>query len=67
MKISEKIKFFRIQQGYTQEEFAKIIGIDRSNVSRYENGKIIPDVYKAVKIARLMGTTCEELVNTGQA
>lgn len=63
MNFSEKIKLFRIQHGYTQEELAQLIGVERSSISLYESGKIAPDVYKAVKIATLMGTTCEELVN----
>lgn len=63
MNFPEKIKFFRIQSGYTQAELAKMIGTDRASISRYENGEMIPNVYKAVKIATLMGTTCEELVN----
>lgn len=64
MNFSEKLKCFRLQNGYSQEEFAKLIGTDRSNISRYENGETIPDMYKGVKIARLMGITCEELVST---
>ena len=63
MNFPEKLKFFRIQNGYTQEEFARLIGVERSSISLYESGKIIPDVYKAVKIATIMGTTCEELVS----
>lgn len=63
MKFSEKLKSFRIQHGYSQKEFARLIGTNSSSVSRYENGEMIPDMYKAVKIATLMGTTCEELVN----
>lgn len=63
MKFHEKIKLFRLQQGYSQAELAQLIGTDRSSVSRYENGETAPDVYTAVKIATLMGTTCEELVN----
>lgn len=62
MRFSEKLKIFRIQNGYTQEEFAKLIGVERSSISLYESGKVAPDVYKAVRIASLMGTTCEELV-----
>lgn len=64
MNFPEKIKFFRIKNGYTQSELAKMIGTDRASISRYENGEMIPDMYKAVKIATLMGTTCEELVST---
>ncbi len=64
MKFSEKLKMFRMQKGYTQAELSKLIGTDRSNISRYENGETSPDIYKAVKIATLMGTTCEELVRS---
>lgn len=62
MNFSEKLKKFRLQNAYTQEEIAKLVGTDRASISRYENGLAIPDMYKAVKLARIMQTTCEELV-----
>ena len=62
MRFSERLKYFRLQNGYSQEEFARLIGVNRSNISRYENGETVPDMFKGVKIATLMGTTCEELV-----
>ncbi|MDE6102849.1 MAG: helix-turn-helix domain-containing protein [Ruminococcus sp.] len=63
MNFPEKLKFFRLQNGYSQSELAQLIGTDRSSISRYENGETAPDLYKSVKIAALMGTTCEELVS----
>lgn len=63
MNFPEKLKLFRLQQGYSQAELAQLIGTDRSSISRYENGETAPDLYKSVKIATLMGTTCEELVS----
>ena len=62
MNFSEKLKKFRLQNAYTQAEIAKLVGTDRASISRYENGLAIPDMYKAVKLARIMKTTCEELV-----
>lgn len=62
MNFSEKLKKFRLQNDYTQAEIAKLVGTDRASISRYENGLAIPDMYKAVKLARIMHTTCEELV-----
>ncbi|MDD6344660.1 MAG: helix-turn-helix transcriptional regulator [Oscillospiraceae bacterium] len=62
MNFSEKLKKFRLQNAYTQEEIAKLVGTDRASISRYENGLAIPDMYKAVKLAKIMKTTCEELV-----
>ncbi len=63
MNFPEKLRYFRISHGYTQEEFAKLVGVSDASISLYELGKRIPDMYKAVKIATLMGTTCEELVS----
>ena len=36
--IGENIKTLRKTQNLTQPEFAKIIGISRNSLSRYENG-----------------------------
>ncbi len=63
MNFPEKLRHFRISNGYTQEELARLIGVSDASISMYELGKRIPDMYKAVKIAALMGITCEELVN----
>lgn len=63
MNFPEKMKYFRISHGYTQEEFARLVGVSNSAISSYELGIRVPDMYKAVKIATLMGTTCEELVS----
>lgn len=37
-KCGKRIQQFRIQCGYTQEEFAKTLNIDRSTLSRIESG-----------------------------
>lgn len=63
MNFSEKLKSFRLKEGYTQAEIARLIGTDRSSISKYESGLVVPDMYKAVKLARIMRTTCEELAN----
>lgn len=36
--ISENIRLFRKAQGLTQAEFAKIVGVSRNSLVRYENG-----------------------------
>ena len=64
MNFPEKLKCFRLKHGYTQEELGRLIGVSDACISMYEQGKRTPDLYKSVKIATLMGTTCEELVST---
>lgn len=63
MNFPEKLKCFRLKHGYTQEELGKLVGVSDAAISMYEQGKRTPDLYKSVKIATLMGTTCEELVS----
>ena len=40
----KKLKTFRKSQGLTQNEFADKLGIERSNISRYENGDTLPSI-----------------------
>jgi len=37
-ELGKKIKQLRKERGYTQEEFAKLIGISRTTLSKIENG-----------------------------
>ena len=38
LEIGKQIKILRKERGYTQEEFAKLIGISRATLSKLENG-----------------------------
>ncbi|MDE6834005.1 MAG: helix-turn-helix domain-containing protein [Ruminococcus sp.] len=63
MNFPEKLKCFRLEHGYTQAELGKLVGVSDVSISLYEQGKRTPDLYKSVRIATVMGTTCEELVS----
>lgn len=39
-----RIKSFRNEKKYTQEEFSSLIGLNQANLSNIENGKTFPDV-----------------------
>lgn len=49
--IPDSIKTVRKQLGLTQAEFARMLNICKSNISKYENGQIMPpaDVYLTIK------------------
>ena len=47
----------------SQEELAELIGVTRQTLSKYETGESIPDIEKCSAIAKVMGTTLDELVN----
>lgn len=40
MTMGDKIRQARIERGYTQEELGKIIGVQKSAVAKYENGRV---------------------------
>ncbi|MGK7392443.1 MAG: XRE family transcriptional regulator [Candidatus Cyclobacteriaceae bacterium M2_1C_046] len=61
--ISENIRFLRKQANLTQEQFAEKIGIKRSLVGAYEEGRADPRLNNLGTIAELFGTSIDILVN----
>lgn len=41
MELGQKIKAARIQKGMTQEELGKIVGLQKSAIAKYENGRVV--------------------------
>lgn len=54
----------RLKAGLTQENVAKIIEVDQTAVSLWENGKK-PLLKHRVKLAKLYGCTVDELLGQG--
>lgn len=52
-EISRTIKKIRKDVGWTQEQLASHVRISRTNISKYETGKIIPPASVYVKILKL--------------
>ncbi|MGN6645332.1 MAG: XRE family transcriptional regulator [Cytophaga sp.] len=61
--ISENIKFFRKQLGLTQEQLAQKIGIKRSLLGAYEEGRAEPGLETLTLLARLFGSTVDLLIS----
>lgn len=57
-----RIQQLRSQHGYTQEEFAKVLNIDRSNLSRIESGKRGCSLDVLIQLSDLFGVTLDYLV-----
>lgn len=57
-----KLKELREAKGVTQEELAKVIGVNVRSVNRWEKGQ--SDIYlqKAIKIARFFEVSLEEII-----
>ena len=41
MEIGQKIKEARIAKGLTQEELGNIVGLQKSAIAKYENGRVV--------------------------
>lgn len=57
-----RIRQLRIQHRYTQEEFAKTLNVDRSNLSRIESGKRGCSLELLLQISELFDATLDYLI-----
>lgn len=60
--ISENIKYLRKQAGYTQEQFANVVGIKRSVVGAYEEARAEPRLQTLMSIAEVLNVTSDDLI-----
>ena len=56
-----KIKSLRKSEGYRQEDLAEALGVSRQTIIAIENNKYNPTLELAMKMARFLNTTVEEL------
>jgi transcriptional regulator with XRE-family HTH domain len=61
--ISDNIKYLRKKLGLTQEQFADRIGIKRSLVGAYEEGRADPRITNLINMADIFGTSVDILIN----
>lgn len=55
------IKEYRKQRGLRQEDLAETLGVSRQTIIAIENNKYNPTLELAMKLARYLNTTVEEL------
>ncbi|SHK45436.1 helix-turn-helix domain-containing protein [Thermocrinis minervae] len=56
-----RVKEVRLSKGLSQEELSSICGIPRTTISAIESGKVNPSVEHAIRIARALGVSVEDL------
>lgn len=61
MKFKNKIKKLRQQANLTQEQLAHVVGVTDTCYQSYEYGDREPKARTAIRIAKALGTTVEEL------
>ncbi|HBM74568.1 MAG TPA: transcriptional regulator [Clostridiaceae bacterium] len=56
-----KIRCLRKEKGLRQEDVANLLGVTRQTIIAIENDKYNPTLELAMKLARLLGATVEEI------
>lgn len=59
--MTNRIKQLRKAKGYRQEDLAAAVGVSRQTIIAIENDKYNPTLELAMRLARYLGTTVEEL------
>lgn len=58
----KNVKNLREKKGYSQKELADLVGVSQSAIAQFEIGSTLPNIKTAVRLAEILGTTCEKLV-----
>lgn len=62
-KVNDNIKFLRKKFGYTQETFAEAIGIKRSLVGAYEEGRADPRLNNLLRMSEVFNVSVDTLIS----
>lgn len=62
MAYPENIRRLREKYNFTQAELAEKVGIRQQNICKMELGKMKPDVFTAIELAKTFETSVEELM-----
>ena len=62
MNMGEKIRMHRLRRSMTQERLSQSVGVTAQAVSKWESGASDPSTTNLMALAKLFGTTAEELL-----
>ena len=60
-RLLNRIKEYRSERGLTQAELAELVGVTRKTVHTVETGLFTRSALLAIKLARALGVTVEQL------
>ena len=60
-RIENTLKVERAKKNWTQEQLASEIGVTRKTVNAIEKGRDEPSVYLALRLAKVLGASVEQL------
>ncbi|CAN5512931.1 helix-turn-helix transcriptional regulator [soil metagenome] len=60
-RLANALKEERTRLGWTQAELAERVGVSRKTINTVENGVFVPSTILALKLARALGKSVEEI------
>ena len=66
MELSNTLKVHRAVHNLTQADLALKVGVSRKTINTVENGKFIPSTVLALKIAKVLKVTVEDIFSLKQ-
>lgn len=67
MKLEEKLRLLRKQNGLSQEQLADKLGIARQTISKWETGQAVPELNGLILLSDLYGITIDRIVKEDDA
>ena len=66
-RIPKILRYLRAKCELTQEQVAKMLGVDRSTYAYYESGRINPDIKMILSLAKIYGVEYTEILDSDAA
>jgi putative transcriptional regulator len=60
-KVKNRVRENRLRKGWTQEQVAENVDVSRQSIISIEQGRYIPSLPLALKLARLFGCSTDDL------
>lgn len=60
--INQNVRFLRKQKGYTQQQFADMLGIKRATLGAYEEGRARPNLEVQRELSRIFNISLDQLI-----
>jgi putative transcriptional regulator len=60
-RLSNRLHDVRSERGLTQAALAEMVGVSRKTINTVENGVFVPSTVLALKLARALGKSVEDL------
>ncbi len=66
-RFSSRLKALRNEQGFSQENLAKVLDVDSSTIAKYEGGMMFPKMSKVLTLAQTFNVSIDYLLGRSSA